>query len=227
MSSNGEGAPVAQIGGYKSPRWQLHPTKADRLLRLDQSGLGVYDWASLDLIRLYQIPFSGRLKRFVPIYNSPLLVSVSEAGEGSQQTAIQLWDSVGVESCPGIVEPKNELNGIGLKIKLVIGVFGTRLVVYTTDFWIASVDLDGSLQQNTLIRHFFIPTDWVTFIRKPIIGLGRSGEILFAKQSDLAVIKRGLEVTDTGDRFNPRRGSNQSLRTSNLAERRRSSASGG
>ncbi|KAL1856861.1 hypothetical protein Daus18300_010624 [Diaporthe australafricana] len=76
----------------------------------------------------------------------------------------------------------------------------------------------GALGLRTIpaiVRHFFLPGDWVACDHESLIfAVGRSGEILFARRSELAVIHRGLEVTESGGGFNSRRGSGQGLRGS-------------
>lgn len=94
-------------------------------------------------------------------------------------------------------------------IEVIIGTFASRLVFYTTDSWIASFDLAQPTPES-LIRHFFIPADWVSAGRTLVMGVGRNGEILFAKGKELAVVKRGLEGTeDPAGRVELRRGSLQ------------------
>lgn len=57
-----------------------------------------------------------------------------------------------------------------------------------------------------IVRHFFVPYDWISLVNELHIDVGRGGEIIFVKRSELAVVKRGLEVSEAGA-FNPRRAS--------------------
>ncbi|KAJ9137442.1 GPI inositol-deacylase [Pleurostoma richardsiae] len=59
---------------------------------------------------------------------------------------------------------------------------------------------------GNIVRHFFVPYDWISLVNELHVDVGRGGEILFVKRSELAVIKRGLDFSDTGT-FYPRRAS--------------------
>jgi hypothetical protein len=100
----------------------------------------------------------------------------------------------------------------------LIGVFGTRMVFYTADHWIASYELmpPGSptgavVAEGSFVRHFFLPNHWVGSVDRGgmLFGVGSDGEIIFARRDELAVIKRGLEVTEDGGAFQPRQLSNE------------------
>lgn len=207
-------------------RWLTHPTRVDQLLCVDGSGVRIYSWADLGLVRVVRLSFLGRFERLAALQGSQFFATVSRPAGGDGRAKIQLWDSRDLENEPGDpsdpLAAANDLNGLSSNVELVIGAFETRLVVYTADFWIASVELTAS-SADTFVRHFFLPADWISSVHKPIIGIGRSGEVLFAKRSELAVIKRGLEATESGDRFHPRRGRHQSRGAIMVSRNRRSS----
>lgn len=160
----------------------------------------------------------------------------AHVGNGS----VQIWDSSDLENPEAQPKPTRTLDGaLASEIEHIVGAFGTRMIVYTKDHWIASVDLQAPTtdrsglseqhhQQNAaLMRQFLISNDCVTIAdhhKSLVFGVGRAGEVLFARRSELAVIRRGLEVTEFGASFNPRRvNSGQlGLRTSSLSVRNRS-----
>lgn len=53
-------------------------------------------------------------------------------------------------------------------------------------------------------RHFFVPPDWINVASSTLVGMCRDGEIVFARKSELAVIKRGLDIVQAGQ-MHPRR----------------------
>ena len=82
----------------------------------------------------------------------------------------------------------------GVSIKMFIGVYATSAVFLDNDLWVCSVKLfEGNWPSKPVIlRHFFIPSDFLreSTACKPL--LTSKGDIAFAKGSDLAVIKGGL-----------------------------------
>lgn len=78
----------------------------------------------------------------------------------------------------------------------------SKLVFLDTRSWICSVDLSthaagadiGNIKSYT--RHFFVPYDWFAGTRCPISGITDHGEIVFAKNGDVAVIKGWLEYAE-------------------------------
>jgi hypothetical protein len=59
-----------------------------------------------------------------------------------------------------------------------------------SDNWICSTDPQNP---NNVIRHFFLPADWLTSNIDLMIEMTLNGDILFVKRDEVAVIKRGLE----------------------------------
>ncbi|MCJ1385501.1 hypothetical protein MMC17_008624 [Xylographa soralifera] len=68
-----------------------------------------------------------------------------------------------------------------------------KLVFLDTRSWVCSVDL-GSLDNASVSysRHFFVPYDWFAGIRDVICALAQ-GDIVFARNNDVAIVKGGLE----------------------------------
>ncbi|KAK3315095.1 hypothetical protein B0H66DRAFT_535981 [Apodospora peruviana] len=179
---------------------------------------GREDWAcqwSLQVIDLGARPFG----------------SCAAAGNGNHNTnIIRLWDFGALEekAARPLSPLTHELDTLSSRIDAIIGTFGTRIVLYTAEHWIASVELSsvadrpsfpGHMQSasslpagnSSFVRHFFLPNNWIgsnatSTGKRLICGLGRAGEVLLAKRSELAVVTRGLEVTGSGASFNPRRG---------------------
>jgi WD40 repeat protein len=209
------------------PHWLPHPAKSDYLLHVGSTVLGLYTWSDLELVRSIQLAPTATFDQLV-WFQSPLsFATISKApGEQGQSgyTNIQLWNFSDIEDPDNsFVEPTGQLDKMSSEVDRIIGTFGSRLVVYTNDYWIASVDVGQS--EESLVRHFFVPSDWISVAHNIVIGVGRSGEILFTRLAELAVIKRGLEITDSGAPFNPRRGSNQA-QSSALSRRSSNNAAG-
>ncbi|KAK7709955.1 hypothetical protein SLS64_006200 [Diaporthe eres] len=219
-----QGEPIAQLSRGAWSQWSKHPTKHDCLIRASKNQVEIYNWSDLDLIGCFETSSYGCTFGLVPLIQAQMFATWSTRTVASQETqqsdgkkdyktisTIQLWGGKD-EGIPGKdAKPIRQLDEVlASRITLILGSFGARPVVYTKDQWIATVDLhppnDPMQRGEGLVRHFFMPSDWISVDHKSLIfGIGKAGEILFAKRSELAVIKRGLETTESGGSFNPRR----------------------
>lgn len=218
------GNPIAQLSRGEWSHWSRHPTKNDCLIRASKHHLEIYNWLHLNLVGCFETFPYGCFHGLVPLPQAQMFATWSvrtEAVQDTQEsddqkdhttvTSIQLWGGKDMGIPENNTKPVCQLqDALVSNIALIIGAFGARLVVYTKDQWIATVDLrppkESMQRAEDLVRHFFMPSDWTSVDHKNLIfGIGKAGEILFAKRSELAVIKRGLETTESGASFNPRR----------------------
>ncbi|KAH8196264.1 hypothetical protein TruAng_009566 [Truncatella angustata] len=76
-------------------------------------------------------------------------------------------------------------------------------------------EVDATKEPNgaepVIVRHFFVPYDWISMVTKIHVDILARGEIIFVKRSELVVVRRGLEVSETGP-FRSLRGSHQMRR---------------
>ena len=79
----------------------------------------------------------------------------------------------------------------------MIGSYGQRLVFLHSSGWVCSADVD-TLDVNSYVRHFFIPTDWLTTSDDLMIEVTQRGDVIFVKRDEVAVIKRALDSTERG-----------------------------
>ena len=80
----------------------------------------------------------------------------------------------------------------------VIGFSDTnKLVFLDKHSWVCSIDLE-SLEQGSISysRHFFVPHDWFSGVRSIICAIVKR-EVLFARNEDIAIVKGGLEYSET------------------------------
>ncbi|KAK8090906.1 hypothetical protein PG994_000411 [Apiospora phragmitis] len=57
---------------------------------------------------------------------------------------------------------------------------------------------------NAVVRHFFVPYEWISMVSKVQAGMGSRREIIFVNRSELAIVKKGLDVCEQGP-FKPSR----------------------
>ncbi|KAK4154986.1 hypothetical protein C8A00DRAFT_13901 [Chaetomidium leptoderma] len=209
------------------PRWITCPcprSPVDLLLGIDEAGqtIKVYDWATFNLLRAVPLlpGFDLSLDRFAPLshphYFATYATRTSEPESDikeKQTAAILLWDFQDLEGAASSqpLAPRWQIVPSTLPSQVVhlIGAFGTRLVFYTADHWIASFELipPGSIvAEDSFVRHFFLPNSWIGSMElcDMRFGISSEGEIIFDRRGELAVIKRGLEVTEDGSTFHPR-----------------------
>ncbi|KAG8160989.1 hypothetical protein KVR01_009253 [Diaporthe batatas] len=218
-----QGKPIVQLQREWS-QWSEHPTKRDCLIATTSYYIEIHKWEDLSLLGKFEASSYGWFTSLCPLIPAHLFATRSAKKEVLQDTlnisqkggghkainTIQLWGGKDFEIPHEDTKPVCQLeDALSSCIARIIGSFGARLIVYTTDHWIASIELQpprGVVQREDLVRHFFLPSDWIGGDHERLIfGIGSSGEILFARRSELAVIKRGLETTESGASFNPRR----------------------
>ena len=125
------------------------------------------------------------------------------------------------EESGAIIHPVLDFSSLGHKVETIVGVTNDRAIFLDADNWICSADIiksSPSTLSNTTsssssssstpslskilpnaVRHFFIPDDWMSLVNTVLIETQhQSGDIVFVKRTDLAVIRRGLEITDKG-----------------------------
>ncbi|KAH6627297.1 hypothetical protein B0J18DRAFT_396697 [Chaetomium sp. MPI-SDFR-AT-0129] len=232
MPKQGEGLWICQLdceGNNNGSRWLTRPgVKSDLLLLIGDTGveLKLYDWATLDLVRVVSLSAgqSPALDRFAALTHQQFFATYTKKPPKAQSSAPMsssarqnglalLWDFQSLENGTEPLLPQYNLGVLPTKVEHMLGVSGSRLVLYMADHWIASVEiqlpgaLSGIVVDGSFVRHFFLPNDWIgsMVINNMIFGIGRGGEIFLALRSELAIIKRGLEVTEDSGTFNSRR----------------------
>ncbi|POS75159.1 hypothetical protein DHEL01_v206445 [Diaporthe helianthi] len=227
LTGEDQARPIAQLQ-LEWSQWSEHPTKRDWLIRVTRNHIDIHKWEDLSVLGKFEATSYDCFHRLFPLIPAQLFAIRSARNEAAEDTSrdfqkcvghkhnqvintIQLWGRKDFGIPDEDTKPVCQLeDALSSRIARILGCFGARLIVYTTDQWIASVDLQppqGLVQRSEdLVRHFFMPSDWINGDHERLIfGIGSSGEILFAKRSELAVIKRGLETTESGATFNPRR----------------------
>ncbi|KAK4251417.1 hypothetical protein C7999DRAFT_10897 [Corynascus novoguineensis] len=189
----------------------------------------IHSWTDLSSLRVVSIsPGLGlSLSGFGPLSHPYYFATYAKRSSQSASTdnetiAILVWDFQDLEvPNPQDVGPRWEIRTSMLPAQVMhlIGVYGTRIVFHTADHWIASFELlppgasgGAIVAEDSFVRHFFLPSHWIGSMEQEVMrfGLGSEGEIIFDCQGELAVIKRGLELTDDGGAFQPRQLSTKS-----------------
>lgn len=212
IPENTEKTHIVQLEVEDKRHWVQHATNPDQLVLIAASEVKIYDWRTLEclssvsLVNLTQ-PFTAP-GGIIPLRNSCFFATIAKdmSQIKSSQPVIQVWDlkDFNLDSkTPSFVYTLGTLSS---SVEAVVGVFGNRLIFLNTKNWICSVGLE-SIDKNdkNQVRHFFIPNDWLSSTNQLILDIGQAGEILFVKRAELAVIKRGLEITEKGNFNGPRK----------------------
>ncbi|KAF6816729.1 hypothetical protein CPLU01_13784 [Colletotrichum plurivorum] len=238
MSSQGTleaegGEPVASLPGSRNARWNDGSVDEGTLLCASMSEIEVRSWTDMACLARIKLDMSSSIgvsiDRLVPLHHGRYVVTVTEHHLPSGSTApvaadYQLWDcrSFKNESSFPIMDkkirPVCNLGPLAEHVERITGLHGGRLIYVDTAYWVCSVEVPEPGQPlGTQVRHFFIPSDWLSCVSGLLVDVDRFGEIALVKQSELVIVKRGLEATEDGT---PLRVSTGAGRTSSLASAR-------
>ena len=70
------------------------------------------------------------------------------------------------------------------------------LLFFTKTGWICSIDVDEPVPQEVYMRHFFVPSYWLSGTEKVIVRVTRQRDVLFVLRDEIAVFKNALEHRD-------------------------------
>lgn len=208
---------IASLEGGRKRHWTAHRISSDCLIRMIDSRAELRDWSLLSLLKSVDLPgissspwplfdhvISLNNAKYVATRTKARTTTYDNANSSGSHSNIHIWDyeDLGLTG-PSSAGPVCSLGPLTSSIEVIIGVYGERLIYLDVSFWVCSMDITDPMEVP--VRHFFIPNDWLSLVNSFVLDVGKAGEIMFVKQSQLAVIKRGLEATESGAPFNPRR----------------------
>ncbi|KAI0190964.1 hypothetical protein EV127DRAFT_480767 [Xylaria flabelliformis] len=228
---------MAYSEGSPKKRWFTLQGSEDLLVQFGIDAATFYKWESLTPIRSVQlcVPEHIPLRSIAPFCHPHYFATVHSLTPMRLPTTnvYHLWDirdfipnirnSSNADEENHEISPTLNITQLDTKVDTVIGVTNERVVFLDPDHWVCSADIipnvpapdktPGTLSSNVgnVIRHFFIPDDWISLIGNVLVDVRQSGEVIFAKRGDLAVIRRGLETTDKGVSGNRRFSSTRTI----------------
>ncbi|KAF2969942.1 hypothetical protein GQX73_g3591 [Xylaria multiplex] len=234
-------------GGHKT-RWFTSPRNEDILIRFEKGIAVFYQWESLIPIRSVELVSHGNLPlsvdSVIPSRHSQYFATVKspESSRLSSTREYHVWDFEDFVSKADLsliprektdkMQPILEFEQLGTKVDTIVGFTDQRAIFLDADNWVCSTDILSSRPAlNTaaitpppgagkVVRHFFIPDDWISPLGRALVEVRRSGEIVFVRRTDLTVIRRGLGITETGGPSSRRVTSTRSV-PRRLVDRRR------
>ncbi|PMD60752.1 uncharacterized protein K444DRAFT_721190 [Hyaloscypha bicolor E] len=189
--------------------WAQHPTNRSQLLLIVRSTLRIYTWNSLGLltastgiplhvedylpsdfeIRAFHVGWAGRI----------LATEYSALSQSRSHIRLLLWSA-------GLLVPETErlgsvmgktgegLAGLVGTLGMIICMTDSLILFLDDDGWVCSLDVgEVGSRLTSYKRHFFLPYDWLSTNDELLCKCSEKGDIIFAKDDELAVIRKGLE----------------------------------
>ncbi|KAI1425810.1 hypothetical protein F5Y12DRAFT_347836 [Xylaria sp. FL1777] len=214
---------VACVEGSWKPRWLVPPASEDLLVRVDDNGTATfYLWESLAPIRSVRLVLHENLpinvESVIPFQQAQYFATLQSQrqGEPLSNPVYHLWDyrDFFSEAEPPVstageekddISPVLDFGQIDTTVVAVIGIANERAIFLDQNNWVCSVDIipsepapnttatRPSADGRKVVRHFFIPDDWMSAVSRVLAEVRQSGEVVFTKRKDLAVVRRGLD----------------------------------
>lgn len=183
-------------------RWGSHPLKDDQLILIMGNVLQVYAWETLQrLTGTEGILLKGAIlpdlaiRSITPCFDGNIIATTFADFEGrNAKSKLLLWSSSDFTEKTETAAPVPKYQYLADQVEFLIGAYGQRLVFLHSSGWICSTDSETF----NVIRHFFVPADWLSTNVNLMIEVTRNGDIIFIKRDEVAVIKRGLDVSEHG-----------------------------
>ena len=194
----------------RSSKWISSSEHSDQLLLLAGSSARSYSWNNLSeckTARCTQLSDGSvdrredsEMKTLSAICNGRYLVADYHRVHGDKSTThIAVWDAR-PDTAPNTSALQSQqlcarIECLSPKIRCVLGGLDTKLVFLDQQLWVCSIDLNAHSVQN-YTRHFFVPNDFLGGDVELLVQVAPDGRVVFAKDGELAVIQRGLEIED-------------------------------
>lgn len=183
-------------------RWRSHPLKHDQMILIMDNVLELYEWETLQkLTGTEGILLEGAIlpelaiQSITPCFNGTIIATMfADFGGRSAKSKLLLWSSSDFIENAETAVPIPKYQYLADQVEFLIGPYGQRLVFLHSSGWVCSTDSETF----NIIRHFFVPADWLSTNINLMIEVTRNGDIIFIKRDEVAVIKRGLETSEQG-----------------------------
>ena len=183
-------------------RWGSHPLKDDQIVLIMDNVLQLYEWETLQrhtgaegiILEGAKLPELA-IRSITPCFNDAIVATTFADFRGrNAKSKLLLWSSLDFTEEAETAAPIPKYQYLTDQVEILIGAYGQRLVFLQSSGWVCST---GSETFN-IIRHFFVPADWLSTNVNLMIEVTRNGDIIFIKRDEVAVIKRGLDTSEQG-----------------------------
>lgn len=200
---------MASYGAYSwnagACSWITHPTCKDQLLLIAGNVAHLYDWLTFSRLTTSEgILLEGSvlpelmINSITPCFNGHIIATAFKDSLAPRaKTKLLFWNSSDFNIQARSCVPVSKYHYLSDQVQVLIGSDSQKFVFLHTSGWVCSVDAQAT-GTGHYIRHFFFPADWLSTDAPLIIKITKRRDIIFAKRDEVAVIKRGLEISERG-----------------------------
>jgi WD40 repeat protein len=189
--------------------WCNNPEDPEQLLLWVNQKLRVFVWNDLmeitapDGIELdFDLPDKFGIRNvFTGGRGSYVATVYSEVDHSRASIRLLFWDAKAAGQGRGssTISPMYQVYGSRISdlvstLGMIIGFSGNRVLFLEQDGWICSMIVDEH-EPESYSRHFFLPADWTSTNDALLMAWMPNNNIIFVKGDELAVIKRGLDLS--------------------------------
>lgn len=190
--------------------WINHPSQSDLVLLFEHFTIRTFNWTDLepaiptvelkghegydiDYEHYATFPEGGRLFMRLASSHSLQAASAHRTSHISTLDLSLLGKSTTLHFTHYFVSPNNL--DIDFIIGTMTGIFGHSpvLLFFTKSGWICSIDVDEPVPQDAYIRHFFVPSHWLSGTESVIARVTEKRDVLFVQRDEIAVFKNALD----------------------------------
>ncbi|ORY70910.1 uncharacterized protein BCR38DRAFT_479444 [Pseudomassariella vexata] len=198
--------------------WEIHPSDANILLQFTADQVATFSWAILEsactlpIYRSQRSPDDGpapliAVETLLPsYYPQTQLVTTSSEESNMRALAFLVLDmSALLDQQEEGTNPKGSISAVAIlpqtatHIKQSVGLLPDgRLVFLDENLWVCTTQLrsaSGSLggtDNNNLMRHFFVPHDWLNSAGMMLCRVQSDGTFLYPSKGEMAIIKSDI-----------------------------------
>ena len=197
----------SQVG--PSQRWTRHLTDPSILLAFEVDAIKAYSWTTLDEVLSWDIerpllPFKHEdgetslvIKYSTPQYT--LTHSVHKSSQASRTKLTQIIDmsriSTSFPSAGATIQAIPIPPEVQAEVEIPLGMLPLKgLVFLDKDYWMCSFNAMSRNRNEKIVRHFFLPRDWLNSDCLRLCKLLPNGLIMIPKNGEVAVLTSALVV---------------------------------
>lgn len=186
-------------------KWANHPLNANERVLMGTTNASIWSWdTSCHPNPLGEIELGGNLKGvqnenvknvILSPFSQHMVVEFSKLYDDRSSTQLSVFESRNFHHDTKEISPVHAFMSVGKRVLHLIGLCGAKIVFLDRDLWVCSVDTEKG-KAESYVRHFFIPSDWYSQQKQLIIQVSSKGDVLFAKNNEIAIIKNGLDYEE-------------------------------
>jgi hypothetical protein len=206
----------------RSYRWATHPTNPDQLLLINGRVAHIFDWRTFDRLTKEEgvsletkIDPELMIRSITPCFHgSSIATAFGESSNRHCKSKLLIWNTSDFTPDSTSATPIEKYQNLTDDIDFLIHADDQKLVFLHSDTWICSTDPEKA---GNFVRHFFLPADWLTSNTDLMIAITPAENLVFVKDDEVAVVKRGLREQNSSN-------TNSAKRPSPLTSARRFSS---